>query len=109
VFGPQSYVIFAFFVAVFAAGIYLQWRSKYIVVRVAVAAISFVAAALFGMATVNRFYDYYQTWGNIVADITGTQPGVIARQATAGHRRTHRGRKRPPDQSRPGRAGQPDQ
>ena len=76
-FGPQSYVIFGLFVAVFAAGTYLQRRSKYVAVRIAVAAMSFVAAALFGMAAVNRFYDYYQTWGNIVTDVTGAQPGVI--------------------------------
>ncbi len=78
VFGPQSYVIFGLFVAVFAAGIYLQRRSKHVVVRIAAAVMSFVAAALFGMAAVNRFYDYYQTWGNIAADITGSQPGVTA-------------------------------
>ncbi len=77
-FGPQSYIVFGLFVAVFAAGIYLQRRSRYLAVRIVAAAMSFVAAAVFGMAAVNRFYDYYQTWGNVVADLTGTQPGVTA-------------------------------
>ena len=75
-FGPQSYLVFALLVAAFAAGIYLQRRSKHITIGIAAAALSFVTAALFGMAAVNRFYDYYQTWGNIVADLTGTQLGV---------------------------------
>ncbi len=75
-FGPQSYIVFGLFIAVFAAGIYLQRRSKLVAVRIVTAVMSFVAAALFGMAAVNRFYDYYQTWGNIVADLTGSQPGV---------------------------------
>jgi len=78
VFGPQGYLVFGLFVAVFAAGIYLQWRSKHLAVRIVTALISFAAAALFGMAAVNKFYDYYQTWGNIVADLTGSQPGVTA-------------------------------
>jgi enterochelin esterase-like enzyme len=77
VFGPQSYVVFGLFIVIFAGGMYLQRRSKHVATAVATSVVSFLIAALFGMAAVNRFYDYYQTWGNIAADLTGTQPGVI--------------------------------
>ncbi|MGE5291500.1 MAG: alpha/beta hydrolase [Micromonosporaceae bacterium] len=76
--GPQSYVIFGLLLAIFVAGTYLQRRAGHLAVQIGAAAMSFIVAALFGMAVVNKFYDYYQTWGNIVADLTGTQPGVTA-------------------------------
>src|ERR1043166_364782 len=54
--------------------------------RVLAAALAFVPAMLFGVAAVNKYYDYYQSWSAIAADlgsqgvsstvqVTGSQPG----------------------------------
>jgi enterochelin esterase-like enzyme len=77
-FGPQGYAIFTLLVLVFAAGFYIQHRTGNVALQVAAGVMSFVCAALFGMAAVNRFYDYYQAWGDLYNDLTGTQPGVTS-------------------------------
>jgi hypothetical protein len=41
-------------------------------VRVLAAALAFVPAMLFGVAAVNKYYDYYQTWGSAAADLAAT-------------------------------------
>jgi enterochelin esterase-like enzyme len=33
------------------------------------ASLAFVPAMLFGVAAVNKYYDYYQTWGSVAADL----------------------------------------
>lgn len=75
-FGPQSYFVLVLLIVGFVASAYLQWRAGHMAVRIAAAAMSFAVAAIFGMAAVNRFYDYYQSWGDVAAELTGTQPGV---------------------------------
>src|SRR5215472_16325230 len=39
-------------------------------VRVLAASLAFVPAMLFGVAAVNKYYDYYQTWGSVAADLS---------------------------------------
>jgi len=39
-------------------------------VRVLAASLAFVPAMLFGVAAVNKYYDYYQTWGSAAADLS---------------------------------------
>ena len=75
-FGPQGYAIFTLLAIAFVAGFYAQHRTSNVGLQVAAAVMSFVVAAVFGMAAVNRFYDYYQTWGDLYNDMTGTQAGV---------------------------------
>lgn len=75
-FGPQSYVVFVLLVVGFAGGAHLQRRAGHTAAAVTAAVMSFAVAALFGMAAVNRFYDYYQNWGEIAADLTGTHTGI---------------------------------
>jgi enterochelin esterase-like enzyme len=58
-------------------------------VRVLAAALAFVPAMLFGVAAVNKYYDYYQTWASAAADLTATSsnvpqlPSVDSRQQLA--------------------------
>jgi enterochelin esterase-like enzyme len=69
-FEPQG--IFFFLILLIAFGALLLWlaRAKLIVFRVLAGVLAFVPAMLFGIAAVNKYYDYYQTWGAISADFT---------------------------------------
>jgi enterochelin esterase-like enzyme len=74
--GPQSTMVFALLIVVFGA---LVWRimvGRRVVLRVTAACLAFVTAMVFGVLTVNRYYDYYQTWTAMMADLT--QQGVGA-------------------------------
>jgi enterochelin esterase-like enzyme len=44
--------------------------AKQAVFRVLAACLAFVPAMLFGIAAVNKYYDYYQSWGSVAADFT---------------------------------------
>ena len=44
--------------------------AKQVVFRVLAACLAFVPAMLFGVAAVNKYYDYYQNWNSAIADIT---------------------------------------
>ena len=64
--------------------------ARQMAVRVLAAALAFVPAMLFGVAAVNKYYDYYQTWGSAAADLTATAsatcrsyPPVDSRQQLA--------------------------
>jgi enterochelin esterase-like enzyme len=62
----------------------LTWAviAKQVVFRVLAACLAFVPAMLFGIAAVNKYYDYYQTWGAVASDFTNqgvqTLPNVPA-------------------------------
>lgn len=77
-FGPQGYAIFALLAVASAAGVYAQHKLGNIALQVAAGVMSFVFAVAFGMLAVNKFYDYYQTWGDLYNDLTGTQAGVTS-------------------------------
>jgi enterochelin esterase-like enzyme len=69
-FEPQG--IFFFLALLIAFGALLLWlaKAKLIVFRVIAGFLAFIPAMLFGVAAVNKYYDYYQTWGAITADFT---------------------------------------
>jgi enterochelin esterase-like enzyme len=69
-FEPQG--IFFFLVLLIAFGALLLWlaKARHIVFRVIAGCLAFIPAMLFGVAAVNKYYDYYQTWGAITADFT---------------------------------------
>ncbi|HEY2578462.1 MAG TPA: alpha/beta hydrolase-fold protein [Streptosporangiaceae bacterium] len=50
--------------------------ARQVVFRVLAACLAFVPAMLFGVAAVNKYYDYYQSWGAVVADFTNQSPNV---------------------------------
>ena len=61
--------------------------AKQVVFRVLAACLAFIPAMMFGVAAVNKYYDYYQNWNAAVSDLTG-QSAQTTR--AAGHRRRRR-------------------
>jgi enterochelin esterase-like enzyme len=84
VFGPQGAGFFLLLVAVFAALIVWVALAKQVVFRVLAACLAFVPAMAFGIASVNKFYDYYQTWGGAISDLTGQGASSIPKYTVAG-------------------------
>src|ERR1700745_1714629 len=58
--------------------------AREIAFRVLAACLAFLPAMVFGVAAVNKFYDYYQTWGGMINDLTGQGASSIPKYAVAG-------------------------
>jgi enterochelin esterase-like enzyme len=84
VFGPQGTGFFLLLLVVFAALIVWVAVAKQVVFRVLAACLAFIPAMVFGVASVNKFYDYYQTWGGMISDLTGQGASSIPKYAVAG-------------------------
>jgi enterochelin esterase-like enzyme len=84
VFEPQGAGLFLLLMVVFAALIVWVALAKQTVFRVLAACLAFIPAMVFGIASVNKFYDYYQTWGGMVSDLTGQGASSIPKYAVAG-------------------------
>ncbi|HUZ24218.1 MAG TPA: alpha/beta hydrolase-fold protein [Streptosporangiaceae bacterium] len=67
---PQSTVLFVLLVVAFGALLWWMLTARYVAVRVLAAFLAFIPAMTFGIAVVNKYYDYYQSWGAAVADLT---------------------------------------
>jgi len=88
---PQSTGLFILLMAVFCALLVWVARARQPVFRVLAACLAFIPAMLFGVVAVNKYYDYYQTWGSALSDLSGqslnTVPvlpsGVSTQQLTA--------------------------
>ena len=88
---PQSAGLFVLLLGAFCALLVWLALTKEPVFRVLAACLAFIPAMLFGMATVNKYYDYYQSWGAVAADFGGqglsTVPslpgGITSQQLTA--------------------------
>src|ERR1700745_174358 len=57
--------------------------ARQVVFRVLAACLAFLPAMVFGVAAVNKYYDYYQTWGGMINDLTGQGAGSIPKYAAA--------------------------
>jgi enterochelin esterase-like enzyme len=68
---PQSTGLFILLMAVFCALLAWVALARQPVFRVLAACLAFIPAMLFGVAAVNKYYDYYQTWGAAAADLSG--------------------------------------
>jgi enterochelin esterase-like enzyme len=68
---PQSTALFVILILVF--GVLMWWMlvTRQPVLRLLAACLAFLPAMLFGVAAVNKYYGYYQTWGAAAADLTG--------------------------------------
>ena len=79
-FEPQGIAFFVLLLLIFAGLLVWLAVAKHIAFRVLAACLAFIPAMLFGVAAVNRYYNYYQTWGSIKADFTNqgvaSQPQV---------------------------------
>src|SRR5256885_15609221 len=58
--------------------------ARQLVFRVFAACLAFLPAMVFGVAAVNKFYDYYQTWGGMINDLTGQGAGNLPKYAAGG-------------------------
>jgi enterochelin esterase-like enzyme len=65
---PQSTALFIVLMVVFCALLAWVALARQPAVRVFAACLAFVPAMLFGVVAVNKYYDYYQTWGAVAAD-----------------------------------------
>jgi enterochelin esterase-like enzyme len=67
-------------------GALLVWvaLARQVVFRVFAACLAFLPAMVFGVAAVNKFYDYYQTWGGMINDLTGQGASTIPKYVAAG-------------------------
>ena len=70
-FEPQGTGFFLLLMVVFAGLLVWVAVAKQVVFRVLAACLAFLPAMVFGVAAVNKFYDYYQTWGGMISDLTG--------------------------------------
>jgi enterochelin esterase-like enzyme len=77
VFEPQGTGFFLLLIAVFAGLLVWVALAKQVVFRVLAACLAFLPAMAFGIAAVNKFYDYYQTWGGMINDLTGQGANTI--------------------------------
>jgi enterochelin esterase-like enzyme len=68
---PQSTGLFILLMAVFCVLLVWVAFARQPVFRVLAACLAFIPAMLFGVAAVNKYYDYYQTWGAAAADLSG--------------------------------------
>jgi enterochelin esterase-like enzyme len=84
VFGPQGTGFFLLLMVVFGGLLVWVALAKQIVFRVLAACLAFLPAMVFGIAAVNKFYDYYQTWGGMINDLTGQGASSIPKYAAAG-------------------------
>lgn len=83
-FEPQGTGFFLLLMVLF--GGFLVWvaLARQVVFRVLAGCLAFVPAMVFGIAAVNKFYDYYQTWGGMVNDLTGRGVSSIPKYAAGG-------------------------
>ncbi|HEY2505331.1 MAG TPA: alpha/beta hydrolase-fold protein [Streptosporangiaceae bacterium] len=72
---PQSTLLFVALVVAFGLLIWRLMVGRRLALRIGAACLAFVVAMAFGVMAVNRYFDYYQTWGAAVADFGNANPG----------------------------------
>jgi enterochelin esterase-like enzyme len=70
-------------VIVFAGLMVWMIVTRQVVLRVLAAFLAFIPAMVFGIATVNKYYDYYQNWGALFSDLSGQSTQSIPRVSAA--------------------------
>jgi enterochelin esterase-like enzyme len=81
---PQGTAFFLLLMVVFAALLVWVVLAKQVVFRVLAACLAFLPAMVFGIAAVNKYYDYYQTWGSLYADMSGSSGNIPDLSTAAG-------------------------
>jgi enterochelin esterase-like enzyme len=84
VFEPQGTGFFLLLLVVFGGLLIWVALARQLVFRVFAGCLAFLPAMVFGVAAVNKFYDYYQTWGGMVNDLTGQGASSIPKYAAPG-------------------------
>jgi enterochelin esterase-like enzyme len=70
---------------VFCALVCWMALTRQMVFRVLAACLAFIPAMLFGVAAVNKYYDYYQTWGAAASDLGGQGSSQVATATSVNH------------------------
>jgi enterochelin esterase-like enzyme len=73
---PQGTLFFLLLMVAFVALVVWLVLSKQVVFRVFAACLAFIPAMVFGIAAVNKYYDYYQTWGAMLSDLSGQAQSI---------------------------------
>jgi len=73
---PQGTFFFLLLLAAFGGLITWLVMASHVAFRVVAACLAFIPAMVFGIAVVNKYYDYYQTWGAMVTDLSGQSASV---------------------------------
>jgi len=81
VFEPQGTGFFLLLMVVFGGLLVWVALARQVVFRVLAGCLAFVPAMVFGVAAVNKFYDYYQTWGGMINDLSGQGVSSIPKYA----------------------------
>jgi enterochelin esterase-like enzyme len=69
--GPQSTIFFLLLIVVFGGLMWWMAVARQLVFRILAACLAFVPAMAFGVAAVNKYYDYYENWNSAISDFTG--------------------------------------
>jgi len=83
-FEPQGTGLFLLLMVVFGGLLVWVALARQLVFRILAGCLAFLPAMVFGIAAVNKYYDYYQTWGGMINDLTGQGAGSIPKYAVAG-------------------------
>jgi enterochelin esterase-like enzyme len=85
---PQSTAFFLLLMVIFGGLIGWLVLTRHLVLRILAACLAFIPAMAFGVAAVNKYYDYYQNWSSAIADVTsagiGSTPGALGTTARVG-------------------------
>jgi enterochelin esterase-like enzyme len=73
---PQGTLFIILLVAAFGGLITWVALARQVVFRVIAACLAFIPAMVFGIAAVNKYYDYYQTWGALYSDLSGQTTSI---------------------------------
>lgn len=82
--GPQGTLFLLLLVAAFAGLMAWLALTKQVILRITAAVLAFMPAMVFGIAAVNKYYDYYQNWGALFSDLSGQGTQSIPRVTAAG-------------------------
>jgi S-formylglutathione hydrolase FrmB len=74
---PDSLALLGLLAAAFATCVCCVLLARPLAVRVLAALLAFLPAALFGVAGVNRYYGYYQSWDAVAADFLSGPGGSL--------------------------------
>jgi enterochelin esterase-like enzyme len=80
---PQGTLFFLLLMVAFAALLIWVVLAKQVVFRILAACLAFLPAMVFGVAAVNKYYDYYQTWGSLVSDLSGSSASTTLKVSAA--------------------------
>lgn len=73
---PQGTLFFLLLMVAFGALVVWVVLTRQVVFRVLAACLAFIPAMVFGIAAVNKYYDYYQTWGAMFSDLSGQAQSI---------------------------------